>query len=197
MAELYEIRAEFDNSTITVYQAYNKSIAEKAARDNKFGEPFSFNRMTWIKPSFLWMMERCGWCSKANQEHVLAIKIKRDSFEYALSNAVLTSNNKRVYSDVEEWQRIFKTSNIRVQWDPERDIRSQKLDYRSIQIGISRNLIEEYNDKWICEINDITPLVKKIYKLKNDGNLSKAKSFLPKERVYPLPESIKKTVGMI
>jgi len=25
------------------------------------------NRMTWIKPNFLWMMYRSGWASKKNQ----------------------------------------------------------------------------------------------------------------------------------
>ncbi|WP_209018579.1 DUF4291 family protein [Endobacterium cereale] len=33
----------------------------RALDKGKFGPPtFSLNRMTWIKPSFLWMMYRCG-----------------------------------------------------------------------------------------------------------------------------------------
>ncbi|MFT4645762.1 MAG: hypothetical protein ACI8ZX_002181, partial [Planctomycetota bacterium] len=34
-----EIRAEFDNKTITVYQAYNKNIALPAIKNNKFEKP--------------------------------------------------------------------------------------------------------------------------------------------------------------
>ena len=37
--------------------------------------------MTWIKPSFLWMMYRSGWGKKHNQEHILAIYIKREAFD--------------------------------------------------------------------------------------------------------------------
>ena len=86
----YEIRADYDKDTIVVYQAYNKQIAEKAIKNKQFSEPFSFNRMTWIKPSFLWMMERCGYGQKSGQEYILAIRIKRSAWEYALSQAVLT-----------------------------------------------------------------------------------------------------------
>jgi hypothetical protein len=46
-----EIRAKYTNDTITVYQAYNRQIALKAIENNKFEAPFSFNRMTWVKPS--------------------------------------------------------------------------------------------------------------------------------------------------
>ena len=63
-----KIYALFDNDTIRVYQAYNTEIAEEALRLGTFGPHFSLTRMTWIKPSFLWMMYRCGWAEKENQE---------------------------------------------------------------------------------------------------------------------------------
>lgn len=86
----YEIRADYDRDTIVVYQAYRNEIGKPATKNKKFTPPFSFNRMTWIKPSFLWMMERCGYGQKAGQECILAIKIKRSAWEYALSQAVLS-----------------------------------------------------------------------------------------------------------
>ena len=54
----YEIQAEYDDTSIVVYQAYSEAIALPAVRNNRFVAPFSVNRMTWIKPSFLWLMER-------------------------------------------------------------------------------------------------------------------------------------------
>ncbi len=39
------------------------------------------NRMTWIKPNFLWMMYRSGWAVKKNQERILAIKLTKKGFE--------------------------------------------------------------------------------------------------------------------
>ncbi len=48
--------------------------------------------MTWIKPSFRWMMYRCGWATKVDQETVLAVEItRRDGFESALRGACLSS----------------------------------------------------------------------------------------------------------
>jgi len=47
--EHYEIRADHDERTLVVYQAYRPEIALPAARLNRFVPPFSLNRMTWIK----------------------------------------------------------------------------------------------------------------------------------------------------
>ena len=60
------IYAVFDNKTIRVYQAYNNEIADEALKLGKFGSKFSLNRMTWIKPSFLWMMYRLNFIYSLN-----------------------------------------------------------------------------------------------------------------------------------
>jgi hypothetical protein len=46
----YEIRADYDATTLVVYQAYRPEIALPAAAHNRFVPPFSLQRMTWIKP---------------------------------------------------------------------------------------------------------------------------------------------------
>jgi len=50
------ILAHYDAETIVVYQAYRPSIGEYAVRHRAFGGGFSYTRMSWIKPNFLWMM---------------------------------------------------------------------------------------------------------------------------------------------
>lgn len=59
-----EIRAFYTEDTIRVYQAYNEDIASEAVKRGTFGSNFKLDRMPWIKPSFLWMMYRCGWGKK-------------------------------------------------------------------------------------------------------------------------------------
>ena len=56
-----QVRAVFDDRSIVVYQAYGREIAEAALAHGRFVSPFKRDRMTWIKPSFLWMMYRSGW----------------------------------------------------------------------------------------------------------------------------------------
>ena len=73
MSNERNIYAVFDDKTIRVYQAYNNETADEALKLGKFGSKFSLTRMTWIKPSFLWMMYRSGWASKQGQERILAI----------------------------------------------------------------------------------------------------------------------------
>ncbi|MFD4527615.1 DUF4291 family protein [Streptomyces sp. NPDC058470] len=64
--------------------------------------------MTWIKPSFLWMMYRCGWGAKAGQKTVLAVEINRDGFEWALRHACLSSYVRGVHPDRATWQRQLR-----------------------------------------------------------------------------------------
>jgi hypothetical protein len=92
----FEIRADYNRDVIVIYQAYNEHIAKSAVMNQKFSAPFSFSRITWIKPSFLWMMERSNYGQKSGQECTLAISIKREAWERALRKAVLTSPEKRV-----------------------------------------------------------------------------------------------------
>lgn len=75
------IMAQFDDESIVVYQAYRPSIARFAVENQRFGGEFSFSRMSWIKPNFLWMMYRSGWAEKVGQEHILAVRLKREGFD--------------------------------------------------------------------------------------------------------------------
>ncbi|MFE7243927.1 DUF4291 family protein [Streptomyces sp. NPDC057580] len=59
------MRAHYDARTIVVYQGV---LTRQALRAKRFVAPFSFNRMTWIKPSFLWLMHRSNWARKSGQE---------------------------------------------------------------------------------------------------------------------------------
>ena len=186
MTPIRQIRANFDRDTITVYQAYSPAIADAAMAAQKFVAPFSFHRMTWIKPSFLWLMHRSNWGSKSNQQRTLAIRISRKGWEQALSCAVLTSYEPTVHRSATQWREAFEASRVHAQWDTERSLRGSGLNYLSIQVGISRHVIRQFVDEWICEICDMTGIVTKMRRLLRSGNVRAAKRLLPAERAYPL-----------
>ena len=192
----YEIRADYDATSIVVYQAYRLEIAEAAVAHNRFVPPFSLNRMTWIKPSFLWMMERSNWAQKPGQEHVLAVRITRAGWEEALGAAVLSTYTPGVYRDYDDWHAQSEAAAVVVQWDPERDLRGKSLPQRSIQVGLSRHIIARYVEEWTVAIRDVTPLVRRIHALIRAGNADKATKHLPRERVYPTPPEIARRLGM-
>lgn len=102
------IRALHTDTTVTVYQAYSPALGLPAARDGRFPVAWKRERMTWIKPSFLWMMYRCGWGEKADQETVLAIEIDRAGFDWALRNACLSHYDADEHADREGWRRELK-----------------------------------------------------------------------------------------
>jgi len=184
----HQIRAVHTPSTVTVYQAYSPAIGLPAARDGRFPAAWKRDRMTWIKPSFLWMMYRCGWGAKEGQETVLAVEITRDGFEWALRNSCLSSYVREVHPDRATWQRQLKRSPARVQWDPERDLRLRPLPYRSLQLGLSGEAARRYADEWTVAISDVTPLAHEIHALVRDGDLDSAARLLPPERPFPTPE---------
>lgn len=156
----HEIRAIHDEQVLTVYQAYSPEIAQPALRAGKFVSPFSFSRMTWIKPSFNWMMYRSGYASKPGQEVIVSIAIKRSGFEWALRNAVLASFNPEIHDSYEEWQTQLTLLPVRVQWDPARDWKLDQMGVRAIQIGLSGAAVQSYVDDWIVSINDVTSIAK-------------------------------------
>jgi len=189
-----EIRADYDKTTIVVYQAYGPAIADAALTAGRFVAPFSFTRMTWIKPSLLWLMHRSNWARKPGQERILAVRITREGWEQALSQAVLTVPEPAVHSTTAAWSRQFAAAHVHVQWDPERSLRGAALNHYSIQVGIGRALIRTFADEWITGITDLTPAVQRIATLVRGGQAAKAQRLLPLERLYPLDPAIARRI---
>jgi len=142
------------------------------------------------------MMERSNWGLKSGQEHVLAVRITRAGWEEALNNAVLSTPERHVYHSSADWEAQKRVASVTVQWDPERTLRGAALPYRSIQVGISRHLIQRYAEEWITQITDLTPLVRKLHGLIRDGHGDKVPALLPKERPYPTLAAIMQRLGM-
>ncbi|MFC4633432.1 DUF4291 domain-containing protein [Dokdonia ponticola] len=157
------IMAQYDEEKVIVYQSYRPEIGHFATQHQYFGGPFSLSRMTWIKPNFLWMMYRNGWGTKEGQEVVLAVHLKREAFERYLSLAVYSNYQKSIYETKEMWQKAVKSSNIRLQWDPDHDPYGAKLARRAIQIGIRNKEIEAYAKDDLLEIEDISAYVSEQY----------------------------------
>lgn len=178
----YDIFANYNDSTIRVYQAYNDLIAEEAIELGKFGKLFSLERMTWIKPSFLWMMYRCGWGQKEGQNRILAIDIKRSGFDFMYQNGVLSTFQNDIYHSKDEWKKALKFSDVRIQWDPERDIYGNALPYRSLQMGIRGEMVRKYCFDYIVKITDITDKVQTIKQ--SITNKTFSQDLLPKEQHY-------------
>jgi Domain of unknown function (DUF4291) len=180
----HQIRAIYDEHTIRIYQAYSDQIADTALAAGTFVAPsFSMTRMTWIKPSFLWMMYRAGWGHKdAGQSRILAIDITREGFEWALAHSCPSHPDPSMSK--EDWARLKVDSPVRIQWDPERDLHLQPLPYRAIQIGIGGEAVALYVNQWIQKVTDITDLAHTIHDLIEDGRVNQAKAMLPVERAY-------------
>lgn len=180
-----QIRAVYTDTTIRVYQAYSDAIADSALAAGRFvSPPFKMERMTWIKPSFLWMMYRAGWGGKDdNQKRILAIDISRSGFEWALRHACLS--HPPAGMDNETWQQMKAAHPVRIQWDPERSLKLDPLPHRSIQIGLTGEAVPRYVNEWIQNISEITDLAQEIHALVAQGDIAAAQELLPTERVYP------------
>ncbi|MGB0906787.1 MAG: DUF4291 domain-containing protein [Maricaulaceae bacterium] len=184
-----DIRATYNAKTIRVYQAYSHQIAEAALENQTFtSPPFKMERMTWIKPSFLWMMYRAGYGHKDDgQRRILALDITHEGFRWALENS--SGSHIPEGMSAQDWTAVKANKPVRIQWDPERDIHHNPLPYRSIQIGLTREAVQKYVAEWIVSIEDVTPLAHQIYDLIQSGEDEKAKALCPTEQPYNLIES--------
>jgi len=192
-----QIRAVYDGEVIRVYQAYSNAVADAALQKGEFvSPPFKLDRMTWIKPSFLWMMYRCGWGYKdSNQERVLAIDISRYGFEWALEHSCLSHHSSKLEAD-SDWEARKMSDPVRVQWDPERDLLLRPLAYRSIQIGLGKEAVLLYVNEWVKNISDVTDLAHSLHELVRRGDFAQAESLLPLERPYSVCRALEMKLGM-
>lgn len=191
------ILAQYDDDTVVVYQAFNKNIARFAVDEQALypAPGFKLDRMTWIKPSFLWMMHRSQWATAHNQERVLAIWFDRVGFDAVLRKAVLSTFDTRVYADKDHWRQAVGASSVRVQWDPDYTPTDGRLERRAIQIGLGGKSAKHYaNGGWVHDIQDITDFVHA-----QQANAIKPYTDLlvPRQRVYPVyDDDIQFKLGM-
>ncbi|QKJ29323.1 DUF4291 domain-containing protein [Mucilaginibacter mali] len=189
------ILAHQTDTHLLVYQAYKPAIANYAIKHQTLGgTDFSMNRMSWIKPNFLWMMYRCGWAGKENQERVLAIWITKESFEQILAQAAFSSFAQGNYSTHDEWKNELATKEIRLQWDPDHDPHGNKLERRAIQLGLKGDVLKAFTQQ-IAFIEDITDFVKQQKILLDDDRLDELT--VPVETVFrPRDESLNMKLGI-
>ena len=141
-------RAHFDEEGVYFYQAYNEQIADYALDQQtlKDAPGFSPSRMTWIKPSFAWMLCRSGYGSAEssydrNQARVLRVKLSHESVARIVAQCVLSNDAEHVGAR-RRWlqsqgqgqtesqrQGLAKTAPVeaRLQWDPARSLRCAEL----------------------------------------------------------------------
>lgn len=194
-------RGEFDVEGVYVYQAYKPEIADYAIEHQQFGGPaWKPTRMTWIKPSFAWMLYRSGYGLKPGQTRVLKIKLSHQAIASILNSCKLTHAGASVKVDKDE-----KIGKGQIQWDPERDPycasgrEPRKMSRtRAIQIGMAGPLSEYYVQN-VLSIQDVTDLAHQIHAVhaasKRGEDVRQAMEErniqLPRERPY-LPQLTRK-----
>ena len=196
MRPLREVRAAFSQTTIRIYQAFSVEIATSALAAQRLVAPFKRGRMTWIKPSFTWMMYRSGWATKPGQEHVLGLDVLRSGFEWALAHACLSHFDSRRHGTIDVWRTEMTTAPVRVQWDPERTVDLRPLPWRSVQLGLGGEAVDSYVDDWVVRIDDVTPLARTISAHVTRGEMDAAQRLLPSEVPYPVPDELAERVGV-
>jgi hypothetical protein len=160
-----------------------------------FGGEFSYTRMSWIKPNFLWMMFRSGWGTKADQEVVLALRLRRSFFDSLLSLAVPSSYDANNFSSQAEWKKAVAASGVRLQWDPDHDPHGKPVERRAIQLGLRGDTLQAFGMREILDVIDMTELVATQGERLSVGDL--AGLMLPPEDIYRLrDENIARRLGL-
>jgi hypothetical protein len=179
------ILAQFDAGSVIVYQAYRPEIGHFAARHGYFGGGFGLNRMSWIKPNFLWMMYRSGWGTEGGQEVTLAVRLRRDAFDEILSLAVHSTFVPGVYGTYEAWQRTVAGSDVRLQWDPDHEPSGTPVERRAIQLGLRGDVLARYARGWLLGVEDVSDFVAE---QRANAAAPYGRLVTPREEVYPVAD---------
>lgn len=191
-----QIIAAKNGNDILVYQAFNKNIADYAVANQQFGgNYYSFNRMSWIKPGFLWMMHRAGWAMKEQQQSILAITLPLHHFKTILSTATISAYDAALFASHADWKIELERTEVRLQWDPDHDPFGKKQERKAIQIGMKGSTLKLFCTQWITRIEDITGFVKSEYQNLQENGLEELN--VPVEEVVMLEnEIIEKRIGI-
>lgn len=187
------ILAHYDASSVVVYQAYKSSTRDFSVANRQLGGPeFSFNRMSWIKPNFLWMMYRAGWATKTDQETVLGLRISVAFFEFVLERAVPSSFDPTLFEDHAAWKAELARSEVRLQWDPDHAPSGAAVERRAIQLGLRGETLRAFATTEMMEVIDMTQFVRE-----QALHVSSEALLTPVERPYePLSEVARRRVGL-
>jgi len=189
------ILAQFDDHAVVVYQAYRPTIGHFAVQHGFFGGSFSLDRMSWIKPNFLWMMFRSDWGTKQDQGVTLAVWLKRSAFDAILCEAVHSSFQPAVYPNETAWKQALAHSFVRLQWDPDHDPSGGKVERRAIQLGLRDDLLARYAREWIIHIEDISAFVTQQRRYAQSAGY--ARLVTPREIIYPIEDpKLARRLGM-
>lgn len=188
------IYASYDDEGVFVYQAFTPETVEAALAKGTFGKGFNMDRMTWIKPSFAWMLYRSGYATKTRQQAILKIKLTHEGFLTILRESIETSYKRDIFEDIDDWRRQLKQSKVRHQWDPERYLTLGKHPTRrAIQIGIRDWLVEKYVNQWIIGLEEVTSLAKSVQDAKINSLPFPA---VPDEQIYRVDEELINRLGI-
>jgi len=176
------ILAHYDAETIVVYQAYRPSIGGYAIKHGAFGGEYSYARMSWIKPNFLWMMSRSGWGTKEGQQITLGLRLRRQFFDDVLARAVSTSWDLSRYGTWQAWRADAASSDVRLQWDPDHDPNGNPVKRRAIQLGLRGATLDAFGKRELLEVTDMSDFVAEQRSQLLHGGVAKLRT--PVERIY-------------
>jgi hypothetical protein len=188
------IMAQFDDESIVVYQAYRPAIGSFAAQHGHFCGEFSYSRMSWIKPNFLWMMYRSGWGTKEGQDVTLALRIRRTFFDQLLAAAVASTYTASRMPTREAWQDAMARSSVRLQWDPDHDPSGTPLARRAIQLGLRGPTLNAFGREELLEVLDLSAFVAE--QRANVPAERRSQLMVPTEAVYRPNDDICEHVGL-
>ena len=189
------ILAQYDNDSIIVYQAYSSIIGRYAAEHGKLGGMFSYSRMSWMKPNFLWLMYRSGWGTKENQQITLGLRVRRSFFDSLLAESVPSSWDRDLFATEAEWSGEVSRSLVRLQWDPDHNPSGAKLERRAIQLGLRGSVLEAFGKMELLEVIDLSEFVAKQRSLLSSNGTPAL--LTPCERVYiPSDPAIVSRIGL-
>ena len=181
-----------DSKTIVVYQSLSREISRPAIKNKRFAAPFDFNRLSWVKPSFLWTMHRTNWGRL--DDCILGVRIDRVGLFGLLSESVSAKYESIQFPKKCKWDKLVRKNGVLTQWDPEYDLMDCRMNRMAIQIGLRGDALKFYASDLIVEINDLTDFVREQRNRIQSRRLDEV--VVPLEQVVQVDSSLANWLGI-
>lgn len=145
------------------------------------------------------MLYRSGYSYKdPGQERILALELTHSAFQSLLGKAVVSTHDVDATDSGAKAKKEgrSKSASVRVQWDPERTIKLDKLSYRNIQIGIPGALVDELVEGTV-RIEDVTERARQLKGILDGPEEVDMANLLGRgQRVFEVDDELRNTLKM-
>lgn len=155
------ILATYTDASVVVWQAHGDAVADHALATGRFGGPaWRDDRVTRFRLSLPSLLCRCEWASRPGRERILAVHLRRSSFDELLRRAIPAEFDPAAYASTASWRLATRFATATVSWHPDCSLQGEHVPWQTPRFGVRDQALQAFATEWVVGIEDATDWVR-------------------------------------